>query len=286
MNQLVIVTGLSGSGKSSALNALEDLDYFAIDNLPIKLLEDLLGLLQTATAKKKIAIVMDVRDEEFLSNYAQVFQKLLKNFKNAEILFLDSSAEAINRRFSETRRKHPLSANSVQEGLNKEIDLLSDLKGMATSVIDTSDLNVHQLKQKINDRYGQGDAAQLQIQVVSFGYKHGAPSNCDLILDVRFLLNPHFVPGLKALTGLDEEVCRYINQDERAKEFIDRTINYLMFLIPNYAEEGKRYLSIGIGCTGGKHRSVYMTEQLAEGLSRQLDAGFSIKTQHQHLNRA
>jgi len=285
MNRLIIVTGLSGSGKSTALNALEDLDYFAVDNLPIKLLETFIELASKGESRiSKLAVVMDLRDKDFLNEYPTLLPKVLEKHQGVEILFLDSADEQLMQRFSETRRKHPLSKESVMEGIERERTALDELKGLATSIIDTSDLSVHDLKKRLTERYASVENSGLQIRVISFGYKHGTPKNCDLILDVRFLNNPHFVPALKAFTGLDSEVQKYIDQDNRANEFFSKTLDYLQFLIPNYAQEGKRYLTIGIGCTGGKHRSVYMADKLYKSLSESLGADYSVSVDHQDLD--
>lgn len=285
MNRLVIVTGLSGSGKSTALNALEDLDYFAIDNLPIKLLETFIELASKGESRiSRIAIVMDLRDKDFLSQYPSVLSRVLDKYRGVEILFLDSSDEQLIKRFSETRRKHPLSKESVIEGIDKEREALDELKGMATSIVDTSDLNVHDLKKRLTESYASLESSGMQIRLISFGYKHGTPKNCDLILDVRFLNNPHFVSELREFTGLDSAVQDYINQDERADEFYKKTLDYLQFLIPNYAQEGKRYLTIGIGCTGGKHRSVYMADKLYKALSQSLSTPYAVSIEHQDLD--
>jgi len=280
ISRLVIITGLSGSGKSSALNAMEDMDYYAVDNLPIKLLEKFLELITAGTGEiKDVAIVMDLRDQEFLSNYAEVFRNILHRYQNVEILFLESTNDALMRRFSETRRRHPLSSTNVLEGIEKERELLGELKEVSSWIVDTTDLNVHALKEKLSQRYEKSDTDKLQIRVVSFGFKFGAPKNCDLILDVRFLTNPHFVPDLKPYSGLDKNVQDYIEKDARSAEFIARTRDYLNFLIPNFMQEGKRYLGIGIGCTGGKHRSVYIAQKLGQELSKV----YSCTVEHQDL---
>lgn len=287
LNKLVIISGLSGSGKSSALNAFEDLDYYAIDNLPIKLFEKFSELfLSSSSEVSKIALVMDLRDTKFVEHYPVVFRQALATFKGSEIVFLEASDEALFRRFSETRRKHPLSPQNITEGIAKERELLRDLKDMATTVIDTSEMDVHSLKRRIEKQFGATGKSQMQIRFVSFGFKYGVPKNCDLILDVRFLSNPHFVPELRSFSGLDPKVQEYIQKDARTKEFLSRTTSYLEYLIPHYANEGKSYLSIGIGCTGGKHRSVYIAQALHEALSKPIKDAFSATLEHQDLELA
>lgn len=284
LSKLVIISGLSGSGKSSALNALEDLDYYAIDNLPIKLFEKFTELLEGGgTEFSKIALVMDLRDSAFVENYPFVFRKVLKNFRGSEILFLDANDEVLTRRFSETRRKHPLSNVSIIEGIEKERKLLGDLKDLATSIIDTSTMDVHALKKRIIEQFAAPGTQKMQIRFVSFGFKNGVPKNCDLLFDVRFLNNPHFVPELRANTGLDDAVQKFILKDIRAEEFLNRTTDYLKFLIPHYATEGKTYLSIGIGCTGGKHRSVFMAKEIFDRLKSSLGNIHPIVLEHQDL---
>ncbi len=281
INQFVIVSGLSGSGKSTALNALEDMGFYAIDNLPIQLLEKLTQLFLAGPSDiQKIAIVMDLRDRAFVKHYPDAFRQVLRDFPNAEILYIEASDDVLTRRFSETRRKHPLSTQSVADGIVRERRLLSDLKDLATTIIDSSNMTVHDLKQRINDQFFGTSSAGMQIQITSFGFKYGIPPNCDLLFDVRFLHNPHFVSELRDLTGLDKPIQDYILSDSRTATFIDKTTEYLRFLIPEYAEEGKSYLSIGIGCTGGKHRSVFLTETLAERLQ---DQPHRVTAHHQHL---
>jgi UPF0042 nucleotide-binding protein len=284
LNKLVIISGLSGSGKSTALNAIEDLDYYAIDNLPIKLFEKFSELLEGGgTEFSKIALVMDLRDSAFVENYPFVFRKVLKMFRGAEILFLDATDEVLTRRFSETRRKHPLSNVSILEGIAEERKLLGDLKDLATTIIDTSAMDVHALKKRIVEQFAAPGSQKMQIRLVSFGFKNGVPKNCDLLFDVRFLSNPHFVPELRSNTGLDKEVQEFISKDPRSEEFMARTTDYLKFLIPHYATEGKTYLSIGIGCTGGKHRSVFIAKEIYNRLKASLGSNHPLVLEHQDL---
>jgi UPF0042 nucleotide-binding protein len=284
LNKLIIISGLSGSGKSSALNAFEDLDFYAVDNLPIKLFEKFLEVVDAGSGElSKVAMVMDLRDRDFADTYPTVFRKILSRYKNVEILFLDASDEVLTRRFSETRRKHPLSAQSVAEGIASERKILGDLKDLATGLIDTSSMDVHSLKKRIMEQFGTQGTQRMQVRLISFGFKYGPPKNADLLIDVRFLNNPHFVPELKDFTGLDAQVAAFIKGDPACSEFIAKTEDYLKFLIPHYAKEGKSYLTIGIGCTGGKHRSVFLAEEMAHHLKSQLDGGFSITVEHQDL---
>lgn len=284
MNKFVIITGLSGSGKSSALHALEDLDFYAVDNLPIKLLEQFVELISRSESEARgIALVMDLRDREFLSNFKEIFERVREKYSEIEILFLDSSDDTLLRRFSETRRKHPLSMTSVQEGISKERGLLQELKDLSTVVVDTSEMDVHSLKRRVSELFGSRSKQKLQIRIISFGFKYGVPKNCDILLDVRFLKNPHFVPELKASTGLDTGVQEFIDQDSRFQEFIQKTSDYLHFLIPHYRSEGKKYMALGIGCTGGRHRSVYSAVTLATRLRASLSGDYAISVDHQNI---
>jgi UPF0042 nucleotide-binding protein len=285
LTKLVIISGLSGSGKSTALNAFEDLDYYAVDNLPIMLFEKFFEVIHAGSGEfSKVALVMDLRDASFVDHYPVVFRRVLQNATNVDILFLDSSDEVLTRRFSETRRKHPLSSKSVAEGIERERKLLGELKDMSTVLIDTSAMDVHALKRRVTEQFGpQNASSQMQIRVISFGFKYGMPKNCDLVFDVRFLSNPHFVAELRSQSGLDEGVQTYIKSDQRFEDFIHRTADYLAALIPHYAKEGKSYLTIGVGCTGGKHRSVYSVERLSERLKEVIDADFQVSTEHQDL---
>ncbi len=285
-SKLVIISGLSGSGKSVALNALEDLDHYAIDNLPIKLFENFIDLFVSGTTEaKRIALVMDLRDHAFSQNYPIVFRKVLKALPGTEILFLEANDEALIRRFSETRRKHPLNPQNIAEGIAEERRRLAELKDLATTIIDTSDMDVHMLKRRMVEQFASPGANKMQIRIVSFGFKYGTPKNMDLLLDVRFLNNPHFEDHLRDHTGLDDSVAEYICKDSRAAEFLERTVEYLKFLIPHYAKEGKTYLSIGIGCTGGKHRSVFIARSLGQSLKDFADSLYGLTIEHQDLKR-
>jgi UPF0042 nucleotide-binding protein len=285
LNHLIIVTGLSGSGKSTALNALEDLDYYCVDNLPIKLFDKFLELLTAGSSEiYRAALVMDLRDQEFIKNYREHFERAKSLFGSTiEILFLDSSDESLVRRFSETRRKHPASAKNVLEGVQTERLLLADLKEMASHVIDTSEMDVHKLKKEVSQFRKGSSPKELQVNLISFGFKHGIPKNLDLMLDVRFLPNPHFVPELKALTGLDSEVEEFLTKEEKTREFLEKSLHFLSYLIPHYANEGKKYVSIGIGCTGGQHRSVYIAQRMSELLLKPLGEAYSVSVEHQDL---
>lgn len=284
LQTLVIVSGLSGSGKSSALNALEDLGYYAIDNLPIKLFDKLAELFVASSSEiNKLAIVMDLRDSAFVENYPQVFRNIQVQHRNVEIVYLEASDEVLTRRFSETRRKHPLSSKDVTEGIRNEKKLLSDLKDLATTVIDTSSMDVHALKKRMASQFGQLGQQGMQIRLISFGFKYGTPKNCDLIFDVRFLSNPHFVADLRSHSGQDPEVADFIRKDSRTNVFLAKVEDLLSFVIPQYAQEGKSYLSVGFGCTGGKHRSVYIAEELQKRLQNQFQDQFPLQVEHQDL---
>ncbi|MFT3840240.1 MAG: RNase adapter RapZ [Myxococcaceae bacterium] len=263
--QIVVITGMSGSGKSTAVRALEDSGYFCIDNLPAPLLPKVSEL--SAPEQLKLAFVIDVREGRFLADTPKVIDEARRAGHSVEVLFLDSSDDALIRRYSETRRRHPLSGRgSVAEGIARERALLKDLREHAQHLLDTSTLSVHELKRQVNDRFSSDVAGRLAVTVMSFGFRYGVPSQADLVFDVRFLPNPFFVPELKALTGKDATVAAYVLDRPETTEFIDRTSDLLQFLLPKYQREGKTYLTVAIGCTGGKHRSVAVAAKLAERL--------------------
>jgi UPF0042 nucleotide-binding protein len=270
-SRFVVLTGLSGSGKSQAIRALEDLGYFCVDNLPVTLLPMLAELtLRAGTEISRAAVVVDVREGKMLKEFPRVYKSLKKRKNlNPALIFLEAVEPALVRRFSETRRPHPLAPDrSAIEGIHEEREAMRAIRKLADHVIDTSEMTVHELRHVFTGvAAGSTPGSQLVVTILSFGFKHGIPVDSDLLFDVRFLPNPHFVPALRQYTGRDQEVVRYLDRSTATHEFLDHTLNLLKFLIPQYAREGKRYLTIGIGCTGGRHRSVAIAEALRKGLA-------------------
>jgi RNase adapter protein RapZ len=266
---LIIISGHSGAGKSTAIKVLEDLNYFCVDNLPLVLLPKFMELSSQSAEISKVAIVVDVREREFLREFPVVLKEMTDSGYNAELIYLEASDEVLLRRFNETRRRHPLAeGESSLDGIKRERDMLSPVKKAATKIIDTSGYNVHQLKDIIRDYFsGHLSQEKMVMHLVSFSYRYGIPTDADIIMDVRFLPNPYFVEGLKDLDGRDLTVREYILNKEEAKEFLARFRNLLDFLIPSYLKEGKTYLTIAIGCTGGRHRSVSIVDFLADEIS-------------------
>ncbi len=283
--RIVIITGLSGSGKSTAIKAMEDMGYFCVDNLPLVLLRKFLELHQSSSGEvSKVALVIDIREQEYLQDCDRIFAELKKSGFSMEIIFLDSSNKVLIRRFSETRRHHPLAREgSIPEGIRIEREKLNDLKIMADKVIDTSNYNVHQLKEVIFEYFSRStDKRKTIITLLTFGYKYGIPYDADLLMDVRFLPNPYFIDGLKNLNGLNPEVSGYVLKSEAAITFLTKFLDLLKFLLPHYEEEGKAYLTIAIGCTGGKHRSVVIVNELKELLGGK---NYLIKTSHRDIDK-
>lgn len=283
--QVVIVTGVSGSGKSTALRALEDAGFYCVDNLPIVFLDKLLELSgHTAGEVSRIALVVDAREGRFLSEAPRVIREARQKGDDVQLLFLDASDESLVRRYSETRRRHPLAkeGGTVPEGIAAERRALSDLKAAADEVIDTTTLNVHELKRLFTRRFVAGEGTKLGVTVVSFGFRSGIPAHADLVLDVRFLPNPFFVPELKPHPGTDPRVSAFVLGQPDAKAFLDRLVELLGFLLPRYRAEGKSYLTIAIGCTGGKHRSVALSAALAERLEA---AGQAVRLWHRDVEK-
>ncbi|MBW2675332.1 MAG: RNase adapter RapZ [Deltaproteobacteria bacterium] len=269
--RIVIITGLSGSGKSTALKALEDIGFFCVDNLPVMLLPKFLDL-QTGVSSEisKIALVMDLREKHFLEKHIlekhiEVLSRLRKKKYDIEILFLDTSDELLLRRFSETRRTHPLSKDkTILESINLEREMLRELKGMANNIVDTSGYSVHQLKEHVQRlSLAPGKTKKLIINLISFGYRFGLPPDADIVLDVRFLPNPYFVKDLKEHNGNEKAVEEYVMGWDDTGQFLRRLFDMMVFLVPLYEKEGKSYLNIAVGCTGGRHRSVVILNQLA-----------------------
>jgi UPF0042 nucleotide-binding protein len=271
-SRFIVLTGLSGAGKSQAIRALEDLGYFCVDNLPITLIPTLAQLtLRAGSDIAKAAVVVDIRERTLLSQFPRIYKELQKTpGLNPRLIFLEASDQALVQRFSETRRPHPLAPDrSAAEGIREERARLKGIRRMADQTLDTTAMTVHDLRRAFLSLSREGSAqAPLVVTILSFGFKHGIPVDSDLLFDVRFLPNPHFVPGLRAYSGKDRPVMRFLEQAEATHEFLDRMTNLLTFLLPEYISEGKSYLTIGIGCTGGRHRSVAIAEALRKRLSK------------------
>ncbi|MBW1980412.1 MAG: RNase adapter RapZ [Deltaproteobacteria bacterium] len=280
---IVIVTGLSGSGKSTAIKAFEDLGFFCVDNLPVLLLPDFLALRQQGSEDLRyIALGMDIRERRFLESYPQIFSELYQKGAHLEILFLEASNEVLQRRFSQTRRRHPLAGiDTVLEGIEAERRLLLDLKRMATRVLDTSNTSVHELKRLVSRLYSfRPDLEGLHVHLLSFGFKYGVPPEADIVMDVRFLPNPFFVDDLRDLDGTGQPVIEFVCSREKSQVFLQRFTDLLFYLLPHYQEEGKNYLTIAIGCTGGKHRSVVIAGELAQRLAAE---GYKVDVNHRDM---
>jgi UPF0042 nucleotide-binding protein len=283
----IVLTGLSGSGKSQAIRALEDLGYFCVDNLPTTLIPTLGRLSLRASGDiDKVAIVVDVREGEFLSLFPKIFRQLRKMPRlNPVLIFLEASHAALVRRFSETRRPHPLAPDrSVSEGIRDERARLNGIREMADEIVDTSDMTVHELREFFLGLSKNRSSARLVITLLSFGYKFGVPVDADLAFDVRCLPNPHFVPALRRRTGRDRAVREFMERDPATRTFIGRLEDYLRFVVPYYITEGKAYLTVAIGCTGGRHRSVMIAERLRPVLAGLDVAG--VRVRHRDLKHA
>lgn len=269
--RFVILTGLSGSGKTQAIRALEDLGYFCIDNLPTQLIPTMAELsMRDDAGPDKVAIVVDVREGGFLAQFPRVYKKLRASSVTPMLIFLEASHSALVRRFSETRRPHPLAPDrSVSEGISEERRKLNVIRSMADLILDTSNLTVHELRDIFMGMSRGGAAkAEMVVNLVSFGFKNGVPVDADLVFDVRCLPNPHFVAGLRQLTGRDPAVVRYMRRHGSTREFLDRLSSFLTFALPQYVHEGKSYLTVAVGCTGGRHRSVMIAEALKKSLAK------------------
>jgi RNase adapter protein RapZ len=279
--KLVIITGLSGSGKGTVLKALEDLGYYSVDNLPIELLPKFAELTKQAREIRRAALVVDIREGQSLQKFPRVYTKVQKMVPST-LLFLEAEDEAILRRFSETRRPHPLGTDQPVPGsIKAEREQLRPIRKLAHHIIDTSKFNVHELREIIKRRFSDAnDESQILVNVVSFGFRNGVPTDSDLVFDVRFLPNPNYIPEFKPLTGRHPSVAKYIRSFPQTREFIDRMSDLLAYLLPHYIREGKSYLTIAFGCTGGQHRSVMMAAEVAQRLSR---SGYTVKQSHRDV---
>lgn len=263
---LVIVSGLSGSGKSSAINILEDLGYYCVDNLPPQLISTFLNLCKKSSTKiEKVALGIDIREGEFLNNIHDEVKILKKSGNKIEYIFLDASDQTLIKRYKESRRIHPLAPKgNLVEGIKKERLALKKIRESSAHIIDTSTLSVHQLKQIVKDIFGKSQKEKLILNFSSFGYKFGIPSDPDIMIDVRFLPNPHFNEKIKKFNGLDLKIKKFVLNGSESRVFLDKLIDFLDFLFDKYILEGKSYLTVAIGCTGGKHRSVVIVEELGK----------------------
>jgi len=281
--QLVILTGLSGSGKSTVLKTFEDLGFYCVDNLPVELIPTFSELhMQAGGEIERAALLVDAREGEQLAKLPALLRHLRAE-NPATLVFIEASEEALLRRFSETRRPHPLGHDRpVREGLRRERVLMEPIRKLADVVIDTTKFNVHELRQFITHRFHKTGRRPMMVAVVSFGYKYGVPPDADLVLDVRFLPNPHFIPRLRKFSGRDARVARYVRSFPQTGEFLRRIEGLLTYLIPHYIGEGKSYLTIAFGCTGGRHRSVMMAEAVHKALHRR---GYASKVVHRDLDK-
>ncbi len=285
LRELVFVTGLSGSGKGSFTNAFEDLGYFCVDNLPLKLIPKLIEISQLSGSElDRLALVVDVREGEFLDDFKTLYRKLRKQNFRCIIIFLEASDEALVKRFSETRRPHPLaSARPILQGIALERKRLQEIREFADIVLDTSNMSVHSLKKYVIDHFKKnGNDGSLCITIMSFGFKYGVPFQSDLVFDVRFLPNPNFVHKLKNKNGRDKRVISYMKSFPETVETVQRFSDLLFYLIPKYNREGKTYLTISIGCTGGRHRSVFVAEVLRRNLKRE---NYNVRLVHRDMTK-
>ncbi|HZD49832.1 MAG TPA: RNase adapter RapZ [Silvibacterium sp.] len=283
-SELVILTGLSGSGKASALKAFEDLGYYSVDNLPLELLPRFADLVRQSAEIDRAALVVDVREGQTLERFPAILQQIRRSLSTT-VIFLEASEAALLRRYSETRRPHPLAKSGmVRSAVESERALLDPVRNVADITLDTSNFNVHELRAYLQAKFESESAGRnLLISSISFGYKNGVPLEADLVFDVRFLPNPHFIPEFRKLTGRHTKVAAYVRNFPQTQEFLDRVTEMLLFLLPHYIQEGKSYLTVAFGCTGGQHRSVAIAEEIAKRLDKH---GYRVKTAHRDMPRS
>jgi UPF0042 nucleotide-binding protein len=276
----IIITGLSGSGKTVVLNAFEDSGYFCVDNLPVALIETFVDLGYRTRTISKVAIGVDIRERKFLANFSGEISSLRKKYK-IKIIFLEANDTALIRRFKETRRPHPLGYKDLKKAIRREARLLAPVRDEADTILDTSALSPHQLRSLITESYLKKRPKEMTIGLVSFGYKYGTPSEADLLFDVRFLPNPFFIEELKEFPGTSQKVKKFVLSHKESQEFLRRVKSLLLYLIPLYKKEGRSYLTIGIGCTGGRHRSPAISEEINKFL---LKKKFNVSLNHRDLH--
>lgn len=281
--EIVVITGMSGSGKGSVLKVFEDLGYYCVDNLPVELIPNFAELVESSQEIQRAALVLDIREGTKLDRLPVILKGVKKRVPT-KVLFLEATDETLVRRFSETRRPHPLGKSSpVKASITAERKRLQPIAALADDIIDTTKFNVHELRAHINERFRREEPNRhILVSTVSFGFRNGVPEDADLVFDVRFLPNPHFVPEFRPLTGRDARVAKYIRRFPQTKEFLTRIKDLLLYLMPHYIREGKSYLTIAFGCTGGQHRSVMMAEDIGKHLKR---AGYDAKIVHRDMPR-
>ncbi len=282
--ELVILTGFSGSGKASALKAFEDLGYYSVDNMPLELIPQFADLVRQSSEITRAALVVDVREGQGIEHFPGILREVRKSLKTT-VIFLETSAAVLVRRFSETRRPHPLGrSETVVRAIKAERKLLEPIRNVADLTIDTSSFNVHELRAFIQNKFERGSTGKdLLVSSISFGYKNGVPVEADLVFDVRFLPNPHFIPEFRKLTGQHPKVAAYVRKFPQTREFLERATDMLLFLLPHYIQEGKSYLTVAFGCTGGQHRSVMIAEEMQKRLTQE---GYKVKTSHRDMPRS
>ncbi len=283
--RMVVVTGMSGSGRSAALKAFEDIGFYCVDNLPLPLLPEFIRYASGSDETLRSAIGIDIREKRFAEDFPQRYGELKAAGHGIEMLFLEASDQVLVRRYSETRRPHILATGgtSLQDAIRQERAALGEVRKLADRILETTDYTVHDLRQAIERHYADRDGSRpMLITLVTFGYKFGTPYDLDLVFDLRFLPNPHFVPELKALTGEDQKVRDYVTEQPGSREFLDRLRDFLVYLLPRYRSEGKSYLTIGLGCTGGRHRSVSVAVVMAERLR---ESGYEVNIKHRDITR-
>ncbi len=282
--ELVILTGMSGAGKASALKAFEDLGYYSVDNLPLELIPRFADLVRSSSEIERAALVIDVREGIRLERFPSILKKV-RRVLSTRVLFLEASEDSLVRRFSETRRPHPMGRDeTVVESIRAERNRLDPIRNVADIILDTTRFNVHELRAHINAQFEEHATADrnLTLSSMSFGFKNGVPTDADLVFDVRFLPNPHFVPEFRELTGKHPKVAQYVQSFPQTEEFLKKTTDLLEFLLPHYIREGKSYLTVAFGCTGGQHRSVFIAEEMQRRLG---NSGYRVKTAHRDMPR-
>jgi RNase adapter protein RapZ len=281
--ELVIITGLSGSGKGTVLKAFEDLGFYSVDNLPIGLIPKFAELTKESPKVRSAALVVDIREGDALREFPKIYREVMERIPT-KLVFMEADDDVVMRRFSETRRPHPLGGDgSLLKSIQSERELLASIRELADVTIDTSRLNVHELRQLINEKFrGHRDESKIMVYVTSFGYRYGVPSDSDLVFDVRFLPNPNYIPEFKKLTGKHTRVARYIRSFPQTQEFLGRISDLLIYLLPHYIREGKSYLTIAFGCTGGHHRSVLMAHEIRKTLERK---GYRVRESHRDVEK-